>query len=181
MVATYTSKSAQIRARLGHPVIDVDGHWQEMTPLVVDYVLDYARQIGGSKVADRVVAAGDLTLDQRLRTWFQRPVEEHRDTWSAIPSWWGIPSHARDRATGHLPRLLHERMDELGIDYSVLYPSQGLGALNIRDPEARPVVCRALNTLHAERPLHVRPGIRDADELPEARDDWRPGEAILFL
>ena len=55
-----------------------------------------------------------------------------------------------DRATAHLPRLLHERLDEFGIDFAVLYPSRGLTTLSILDAEVRQVACRALNAFNAE-------------------------------
>jgi hypothetical protein len=31
-----------------------------------------------------------------------------------------------DRATAMLPRLMYERLDDLGIDFSVVYPTAGL-------------------------------------------------------
>ncbi len=37
MAATPASKSAAIRARLNHPVIDSDGHTVEFLPAVLDY------------------------------------------------------------------------------------------------------------------------------------------------
>ncbi len=35
--------------------------------------------------------------------------------------------NTRDRATEILPRLLYERLDEFGMDFTVLYPTAGLG------------------------------------------------------
>ena len=55
-----------------------------------------------------------------------------------------------DRATVSLPRLLYERMDELGIDFSIQYPSNALTFRSLADPELRAVGCRAVNALHAE-------------------------------
>ena len=55
-----------------------------------------------------------------------------------------------DRATASLPRLLNERMDELGIDYAVLYPTRSLVLDRIPDPEVRQVGSRAVNAYHAE-------------------------------
>ena len=48
MAATPASKSAAVRARLNHPVIDSDGHTVEFLPAVLDYV----EQIGGTKVVE---------------------------------------------------------------------------------------------------------------------------------
>ena len=47
-------------------------------------------------------------------------------TWTTRPPWWSLPAaNTLDRATAHLPRLLDERLDDLGIDFAVLYPSRG--------------------------------------------------------
>ena len=36
------SKSKAIHARLGHSVIDSDGHWREFEPIAMDYLKDVA-------------------------------------------------------------------------------------------------------------------------------------------
>jgi hypothetical protein len=51
-----TTKSAAIRARLSHPVIDTDGHGTEFGPLVLDYL----------KAAG--AACGRLTVPRRPKT-----------------------------------------------------------------------------------------------------------------
>ena len=48
-----STKSAAIRARLSHPVIDTDGHGTEYGPLV----LDYLKAAAGQRVADRLSSA----------------------------------------------------------------------------------------------------------------------------
>jgi predicted TIM-barrel fold metal-dependent hydrolase len=152
MVATHPSKSAEIRARLNHPVIDVDGHLSELAPLLDGYVLDYAQKLGGAKAVERFRRAGELSYGgQVANQWMQLSEAERRDKWIPIPAWWGAPTgNTRDRATAHLPRLLHERMDELGIDFSVLYPSSGLAIPWSHDDELRQIGCRAWNHLHAD-------------------------------
>jgi len=50
-VGEGTVRSEQVRAQLDHPVIDVDGHLQEITPLLRDEVLDRARSLGGPRLA----------------------------------------------------------------------------------------------------------------------------------
>ena len=142
--------SAEIRAGLGHPVIDVDGHLQEVTPLLRDEVMDRARSLGGARLAERV-AATPLTYDEgpRLR-WFELTDAERRDAWAVCPAWWAMPTDTRDRATAYLPSLLHERLAEMGIDFSVLYPSLGLSLTGIADDEVRRVACRVYNDVYAE-------------------------------
>ena len=49
-----------------------------------------------------------------------------------------------------MPKLLHERLDEMGLDYSIIYPSIGMAALHTSDEELRRVAVRALNTYHAD-------------------------------
>ncbi len=67
-----------------------------------------------------------------------------------MPSWWGWQTAAvRDRATAHLPALLYERLDELGIDFTILYPSMALGYFEVTDEELSSVLCRAVNRYHA--------------------------------
>ena len=56
---------------------------------------------------------------------------------------------AHDRATAHLPALLYERLDEFGIDFTLLYPSMALGYFEIRDDELRGPLLRAVNRYNA--------------------------------
>jgi hypothetical protein len=46
-MASSDSRSAHIRSRLSHPVIDADGHIVESTPVL----LDYMREVGGPDMA----------------------------------------------------------------------------------------------------------------------------------
>ncbi len=69
----------------------------------------------------------------------------------AIPAWWTLPASARDRATGFLPRLMYERLDELGIDFTVLYPSVGLTCMGHVDDDIRTVACRAVEPVPGRR------------------------------
>ena len=49
-MAAASSKSAAIRAKLTHPIIDADGHLIEVTPVLYDYV----RAEGGEEVVRRL-------------------------------------------------------------------------------------------------------------------------------
>ena len=63
-----------------------------------------------------------------------------------MPSWWGwATKNMRDRATAHLPALLYERLDEFGIDFTILYPSMTLSYLEVADDELIGLRCRAAN------------------------------------
>jgi predicted TIM-barrel fold metal-dependent hydrolase len=78
--------------------------------------------------------------------------EERRYTRATCPPWWARPAkNTLDRATASLPKLLHQRMDELGMDFTVLYPTFGLTEPpRIEEEEVRRAACRALNGFHAD-------------------------------
>jgi predicted TIM-barrel fold metal-dependent hydrolase len=142
MSANGKSKAESIRASLNHPVIDADGHWVEFSPVVAESL----RRIGGDKAADGFRAIGGL-IDRILSF----SDDERRARRSAQQAWWSFPTaKAIDGATALLPRLLYERMDELGLDFAVLYPTGALGITFNPDTETRRITCRAFNTYIAE-------------------------------
>ncbi|MCL0101882.1 amidohydrolase family protein [Dehalococcoidia bacterium] len=146
------SKSAQRRAKLKHPVIDIDGHFSEMMPIFKDYYLDYVKKVGGTDMLKRFEAAGDLTHSGRVvAKWYSQTPEERRDNWTTRPSWGGNPTkNPLDVATSFLPKLMHERMDDMGIDFMVLFPGSTISLVSLNDEELRRVGCRAVNSYHAE-------------------------------
>ncbi|MGA2410257.1 MAG: amidohydrolase family protein [Candidatus Binataceae bacterium] len=131
-----------IHASLSHPVIDSDGHWLEFGPEITDRL----RAIGG-EIAVRGFAAGDASVAKIIRMTPEQRAAERR----AQQAWWAFPTkNTRDRATAMLPKLLHERLPELGFDFSVLYPTSGLGLPFNPNDEERRAACRAFNTYIAE-------------------------------
>ncbi len=82
---------------------------------------------------------------------------------------------AVDRATAMLPRLLHERLPELGIDVSVIYPSFGLLFGHFDDERDRRGACRALNRFNAGVVRRVR---RPAAARSPRSRCTRPTEAV---
>lgn len=133
--------SSEIRAQLSHPVIDADGHVLEYLPAIEPYL----RESLGPDAFDRYRAQlsplhriMDADNDRRLAT---------RTPQSA---WWGTPArNVRDLATAAAPALMYERMDELGLDYAVLYPTKGFGIAGIGDDDLRVGVCRGFNEYYA--------------------------------
>ena len=84
-------------------------------------------------------------------SWHIMSPEERRKGRVYNPGFWNFPTgNALDRATVMLPKLLRERLDELGIDFTVVYTSIGLVVMAIPDEDIRRVGCRALNTMYAE-------------------------------
>jgi predicted TIM-barrel fold metal-dependent hydrolase len=134
--------ASALRARLNHPVIDSDGHWVEFGPQLNDFL----KEVGGSKAVDafraRPTEHWHLTV----------PLAQRRERRLDQPVWWGLPTrNTRDRAAAMLPRLMYERLDEMGFDFVVLYPSAGLRVPFIAEAEARRVACRAFNKFSAEQ------------------------------
>src|SRR5579859_7368799 len=130
------SRTAQIRARLDHPVIDSDGHLFEFYPMFLDYLKSEA----GSDVADRMTKAFSNSVVGSL--WFILTPEERRERRITRPGFWSVPTRrAEDLATTILPRLLYDRMEEIGLDYTVLYPGMGIGAIHMSEPELRRAAC----------------------------------------
>jgi len=132
-----TRKVRALRARLDHPVIDGDGHLVESAPLYNSYM----REVGGAEMAER------YHQELREHPTASRGDREHGDMRGA---WWGVGNDAYDLATVTAPRLLHRRLEEIGIDYAILYPSLGLAIPTIFDADVRRAACRAMNKMNAE-------------------------------
>ena len=137
------TKAAEIRAGLSHPIIDADGHFVEVAPLLNEEMLTYLEEMGGPEVRDRY--ALDTGLTDTSTVLAGHPGARGAG-WNAMPSWWGwATENTRDRATAHLPALLYERLDEIGIDFTILYPSMTLAYLEVADDELIGLRCRAAN------------------------------------
>ena len=83
--------------------------------------------------------------------WFRSTPQERRERRITRPGFWSVPTRrAEDLATTILPRLLYERMEEIGLDYTILYPGLGIGAIHLGEEELRRASCRALNRMFAD-------------------------------
>ena len=133
--------SRRVRASLSHPVIDADGHQIEFEPLL----LDYLREEGGAALVDE--ARRRLS---GLFGWYDMSPAERRRQRAVRPPW-GLPAErVEDIAACMVPGLFRGRMDELGIDFAVLYPTLGLAYLRAMPPELRSPACRAINRYYAD-------------------------------
>jgi predicted TIM-barrel fold metal-dependent hydrolase len=138
------SASAEIHRRLNHPVIDADGHWIEFEPTL----LDYLDAVAGPAMVDRFRRDDYLA---GLTAWSRMSPEERRARRAIQPPWWGFPArNSRDRATAMLPNLLYERMDEIGLDFAIAYPTLALFFAAIKDHELQLAAYRAYNVMAAE-------------------------------
>ncbi|MBW2270442.1 MAG: amidohydrolase family protein [Deltaproteobacteria bacterium] len=67
------------------------------------------------------------------------------------PAWWAFPArNTDDLATTMMPQLMYERLDQMGVDFSVVYPSLGMVFLHLDDDDVRRGACRAVNRYHAD-------------------------------
>src|SRR5256885_8636363 len=132
----------EIRKGLTHPVIDGDGHWVEYTPVFAEKI---------RKVTGDLGANGFLQSQRRGPDSLGMTPGQRAERGVAMEGFWGRQStNTRDRATAMMPRMLYDRLDELGIDFGIVYPTAGLGIPRIADTETPRAVIRGFNILTAE-------------------------------
>ncbi len=168
-MSSTTVDARAIRARLDHPVIDADGHIIEFLPLVRDLLADDAGAAIARRFDDTLRGAALVrTLDDAAR----------RAAGYSRTGWWGLPAaNTLDRATAMLPRLLYERLDDLGIDVALLYPTAGLMPMALDDDELRRGLARACNRYYAECYAPYADRLRPVAIIPT----YTPDEAIAAL
>ena len=152
---------ARIKAKLDHPVIDGDGHLMEVLPVVFDFV----REAAGPEVLDR--------LHGFNRNWFTGgkgflPTR----AFHAFPA-----ENTLDRMTAVLPKLFYNRLDQIGLDFALVYPTFGLSLMSYPDDEVRQAGAYALNRYYAE----TFAGFRDRLEPVAILPAFTPEEAIAEL
>ncbi len=139
------SVSAKVRSKLGHPVIDCDGHLVPFPGPMEDYV----KAVAGTRWSVRFVGQPGRRLPQETLA----AMRDSHLSWSGKPWWDRQTVNTLDRATAALPKLLYERLDDIGLDYTVLFSSaMGLEVHHVGsnepaspfDPEAGRVWTRAL-------------------------------------
>jgi predicted TIM-barrel fold metal-dependent hydrolase len=138
--------SAEIRRRLTHPVIDIDGHMIEHLPTLAPYIEDEGLSLEHPTMRRLLPPGGGDD-----KAWHDQTPTERAATRTPRGPWWGSPARKTvDLATALFPALLYERLDELGFDFGVVYPSIGLVFLHTPDDQYRRGMCRALNRANAE-------------------------------
>ena len=169
MSSNGQTEARKLHARFKHPIIDADGHWAEYEPLMREEF----RRIGGDTAVEALAMAS-----QRIPNSLGMSVAERRRRRIGQEGFWFLPTkNTLDRATAMLPRLLYERLDDLGLDFSVIYPTAGLGYYRLPVERLRRALCRAYNVFTAEqfRPFNDR--IIPAAIIPM----YTPEEAIEEL
>jgi predicted TIM-barrel fold metal-dependent hydrolase len=138
--------SAEIRRHLAHPVIDIDGHMIEHLPTLAPFIEGEGLSLDHPVLRRLLPPVGGTD-----RSWHDQTPAERAATRTPRGPWWGSPARQTiDLATALFPALLHERLDELGFDFGVVYPSIGLVFLHTADERYRRGLCRALNRANAE-------------------------------
>ena len=143
MSTSGQSEARTLRARLSHPIIDADGHWLEYGPVMREEF----RRIGGEAAVEALAVASARVPDA-----LKMSVAERARRRVGMEAFWSSPSeNVLDRATAMLPPLMYERLDDLGIDFSVVYPTAGLSYHRMQDPRLRRAICRAYNVFTADQ------------------------------
>src|SRR5690349_16240226 len=98
MVSTFVAPSEveKLKRRLGHPIVDGDGHLVEFLPRVEELV----GEVGGKDLADRFhsLFVGSARTDP-----------------SHFRAFWSSPEeNTLDRITSQVPALMYERVEQIG-------------------------------------------------------------------
>ncbi|HEV8144309.1 MAG TPA: amidohydrolase family protein [Methylomirabilota bacterium] len=169
MTTNGQTEARKLRARLDHPIIDADGHWIEYGPVMREEF----KRIGGDAAAE----AFDLA-HSRVPNSLKLSVAERARRRVGMEAFWSSPSeNVLDRATAMLPRLMHERFDDLGIDFCVVYPTAGLSYHRMQDPRLRRAICRAYNVFAADQFRGLEDRVIPAAIIPM----YTPEEAVEEL
>jgi predicted TIM-barrel fold metal-dependent hydrolase len=153
MTSTHTSEklaAADIRSRLNHPVIDADAHIIEFGPALDAYLTreglpkDWGQRF--------IVSQNSEEIRHEIRRGHMSPLS--------------ITSNTYDLATAVMPNLLAGRLDDLGIDFAMLYPTHGLRFFLFERDEWRQAACRAENKYLADATADVRDRVRPVAVIP---------------
>ena len=166
MLTNQPTEARKLRNRLTHPIVDADGHWLEYNPVMREEF----RRIGGDAAVEALAIASD-----RIPSSLRMSLAERRRRRVGQEAFWSSPSeNVLDRATAMLPRLMYERLDDLGIDFSVVYPTAGLSYHRMQDTRLRRAICRAYNVFTADQFRDLSDRIIPAAIIPM----YTPDEAI---
>ena len=138
-----TTKSAKVRSSLKHPVVDADGHWLEVHPVFWRYI----DQVAGPGMVDRYRKIyGSVS-----GVWYTLTPEERQRQRIRRPGWWGLTVKSVDRAAAMIPRMFRDKLDDWGIDISLLYPTLAFTLTReIPDNELLQASVRAYNVMVAD-------------------------------
>jgi len=132
-----------IRERVGHPLIDGDGHLVEVREAFVRFVHEH----GEGALLDDPFAQALLVPGNEHKLY--PPLEERRRLHIRTNARWFTPGVTVDYAAVTMPGLMYERLEETGFDFSVVFPTYGLHIAHIGDERSRRGLCRLYNEMVA--------------------------------
>src|SRR5438067_4025820 len=159
----------QVRSKIDHPIVDGEGHWVEYDPVFGDKM----RKVGGDLAGDGFLKAMGTT-----REILSMSVAERRHKRMGRQAFWARQAeNTLDRGTAMMPKLLYDRLDELGLDFVVVYPTAGLRLPRIQDDATRRAVIRGYNIVSADYFSGLEDRLTPAAIIPM----HHPEEAIAEL
>src|SRR5271167_3765765 len=159
----------EVRSKIDHPIVDGDGHWVEYDPVFSEKM----RRVGGDLAAD-----GFLKAMGRTREALSMSVAERRHKRIGQQAFWARQAeNTLDRATAMMPKLLYDRLDEIGLDFAIIYPTAGLRFPRVADDMTRRAVIRAYNIVSADYFRGLEDRLTPAAIIPM----HTPDEAIAEL
>ena len=161
---------AEIRHRLGHPIVDADAHIIEAFPVF----LAGLQEILDPTAVDDFRRSRYHTLYSGVGDSAPMNDQARRHVWQVAPAWWGAPANTPDRVAAYFPEKMYER---IGIDHAVVYPSLGLMLPRLPEAELRQASCRALNNYLARESADHHERLTFVATIPTVT----PGEAIEEL
>jgi hypothetical protein len=152
---------SRIRKIVDHPIVDADAHLVEPFHLI----LEELREILGPNALAEFERSRYHTLYSSTAAWPPMTAEQRQREWAVAPVWWGTPIHATDRVAAYVPEALYGRLERLGIDHALVYPSW-LGMPRIPEADLRVACCRAVNQYLARATSEYRDRITPVAMIP---------------
>ena len=162
----------KVRSQINHPIIDSDGHFFEFYPVLNEYL----EKEGGKALLEGFYAS--IRETQIDGNWHELSIEQRRDVWRNRPVFWALQAeNTLDLATAMLPNLMYRRLDEIGLDFSIMYPGVGNVAISLPREDVRRASCRAFNRYFADTFCAFADRMRPAALVPA----HTPAEAVEDL
>jgi predicted TIM-barrel fold metal-dependent hydrolase len=167
----------ELRSEIDHPIIDSDGHIVEFLPDLIPFL-----RRAGIENADELrelcaTAAWGRTYKAGMAEWSKMSKAERAARRVARPSSNDFSSNPLDRATTMLPDLLYQRLDEIGIDFALVYPSLGNFLTGLADETTRRIACHDFNEYY----MDLFRDFADRMTVPAVIPMYTPHEAVEEL
>jgi predicted TIM-barrel fold metal-dependent hydrolase len=163
-----------IKSEIDHPVIDSDGHIVEFLPDLMPFL----RRTGIDDETELRELCARAAWGRSFRSdWSKLTKAERARGRVARPSSFDFSRNPLDRATTMLPELMYERLDEIGIDFALVYPSLGNFLSGLADERKRRMACHEFNEYY----MGLFGDLRDRLTVPAVIPMVTPDEAIEEL